>query len=331
MAAVVLSDLIQNDQFAREVLRASIRKSVLWQSGIIVNDLELTRMIQSDVGAVFKFDYFNDLADNEGRISDDSATAATADGITTGTDIAVASFRNRSWGAKNITSNLSATGDPMVAIAGRIGAYWARQMDLTTIAITNGIIADNAANDAGDMINDQSGVAVAINMILDTQQTAGDAQDMLGGMICHSAVRNKLKKDGVTDKIYSDDGTFLYEALGGLRLIVTDSVPTGTDIPGGSAGDYLSYIVGSGMMGYGEGSPKKPFALDEDESTGNGAGSETLYSRKSFSIHPYGFSFTSSSMASVSPTNTEFAAAANWTRNLDRKRIPFAALISAIA
>ena len=119
---VVLSDLIQRDQYAREVLRASIRKSVFWQSGLIVNDAELTKMMNADIGAVFEFDYFNDLADNEGRISDDSNTIATTDDITTGTDRAVGNYRNRSWGSKNITKNLSATGDPLEAIAGRVGA-----------------------------------------------------------------------------------------------------------------------------------------------------------------------------------------------------------------
>lgn len=322
---VVLADLIQNDQYAREVLRASVRKSVFWQSGLIVNDAELTRLMNADVGAVFNFDYFNDLADNEGRVSDDSNTVATTDDIGTGSDRAVANFRNRSWGSKNITKNLSATGDPLTAIAGRVGAYWARQMDYTAIAVVKGLMADNVASDASDMINDQSGVAVDINMILDTQQTAGDAQDMLGVMICHSAIRNKLKKDGVTDKIYSDMGEYLYEALGGLRLVVTDSV----DVP--SAGNYTSYIIGTGVIGYGEGTPKRANEVEYVAGTGNGSGSETLWSRKNFCLHPYGFSFSSTTMASTSPTNAELALAVNWTRTEDRKNVKFAALIAAIA
>ncbi len=327
---VVLADLIQRTQYAREVLLASIRKSVLWQSGILTSDSDLSRLMQANIGATFQFDYFLDLADNEGRISDDSATEATTDGISTGTDQAIGNYRNRSWGARNITANLSHTGDPLVAIAGRVGAYWARQMDFTVISITNGLIAGNVANDASDMVNNQTGVVIDIEMILDTQQTAGDAQDVFKVMICHSAVRNKLKKDGVTDKIYDDSGTFLYEALGGLRLVVTDSVPTGTDVPGGAAGDYLSYVIGGSFMGYGEGAPKRANEVEYKATTGNGAGDETLWSRKNFCIHPYGFSFTNAAVVSTSPTNVEFEDATNWTRNVERKRIPFAALITAI-
>ncbi len=327
---VVLADLIQRTQFAREVLLASIRKSVLWNAGIITSDSELSRLMKADIGSVFQFDYFLDLADNEGRISDDSDTIATTDGISTGTDQAVGNYRNRSWGAKNITANLSHTGDPLVAIAGRVGAYWARQMDFTVIAITNGIIASNAANNASDMIEDQSGVAIEITMVLDAQQTAGDHQDYFTTMICHSAVRNKLKKDGVTDKIYDDSGNFLYEALGGLRLVVTDNVPAGTAIPGGAAGDYLSYIVGPSFMGYGEGTPKRAHEIEYEAATGNGAGQETMWARKNFCIHPYGFSFTNTVVVSTSPSNTEFEDATNWHRGVERKRIPFAALISTI-
>lgn len=334
---VVLADLIQKTQFAREVLRSSIRKSVLWNAGIIVNDAELSRLMKADIGSTFTFSYFNDLADNEGRISDDSNTIAGTDGISTGEDKAVGNYRNRSWGAKNLTSNLSQTGDPLTAIAGRIGAYWARQMDLTGIAVINGIIADNAASNASDMINNQSGLPISINMVLDAMQTAGDFQDYFKSMICHSAIKNSLKKQGVTDKVYDvNTGEFLYEDLVGLRLVVTDSVPTGVAIPGGAAGDYLSYILGGAVCGYGEGTPKRPYAVDMVEATGNGAGEESLWTRKNFCIHPYGFSFNAAAlnggagMGSTSPTNAEFESADGWTRNTDRKRIPFAALISSI-
>ncbi len=168
-------------------------------------------------------------------------------------------------------------------------------------------------------------------MILDTRQTSGDAQDVFKVMICHSAVRNKLKQDGVTDKIYDDQGNFLYEALGGLRLVVTDNVPAGTSIPGGAAGDYLSYVVGGSFLGYGEGAPKRAHEIEYEASTGNGAGQETLWERKDFCIHPYGFSFTNAVVVSTSPTNAEFEDATNWHRGVERKRIPFAALIASIA
>ncbi len=318
---VILSDLIQRDQWEREVLQASIRKSVFWQSGIIQNDATLSKLMKAGVGSKFEFDYYKDLLDNEGRISDDSGTIAGTDGITTGTDIAVGNYRNRSWGARNITSSLSSTGDPMTAIAGRVGAYWARQMDFTAMAIVTGLEADNIANNASDFVNDQSATAVDINMIIDTVQTAGDAKDGLNSMICHSAIQSALKKAGVTDRIYDvNTGEFLYESLSGVRLVVTDSVPL-------VGGVYTSYIVGGGLIGAGDGAPKRPSEVDYVAGIGNGAGEESLWSRKEFCLHPYGFSFTGAP-ASTSPTNAEFEAAAAWTRNVERKRVNLAILKS---
>ena len=325
---VVLADLIQKDQWKREVLRQTLEKSVLWNSGLIVNDAELTKMMQANVGTSFEFDYFNDIGDDEANLSDDSNTKVGTKKITTGKERATASFRNQAWGEKSITKNLSATGDALAAITGRVGAYWGRQMDRTTIAIINGIIADNIANNASDMVNGQTGKSIDIGMILDTIQTAGDASDMLGGMITHSAIRTKLKKDGVTDKIYSDKGIYLYEALAGLRLLITDTTPSGTKIPSGAAGDYLSYIVGTSALGYGEGTPEMPTELVRDGKSGNGGGETSLINRKHFAIHPYGFDFQSASVAGLTPTNAEYEDVANWKRKAHRKRVPIAALIA---
>ncbi len=320
---VVLADLISRDQFQRDVLLETLRRSVFWDSGVIRPDSELARLIKAGVGSGADFDYFLDLDPNEPNISDDSNTLAGTDGITTDSSHAIFNYRNRAWGAKNITASLSTTGDPMTAITGRIGQYWATQMDLALMAIVDGIFADNIANNASDMLNDQTGTPIDINMILDTRQTSGDAADIYGTMICHSAIVTSLKKQGVTDRIYSvDSGKFLYESLAGLRLVANDAVPV-------VAGAYTSYLVGGSAFGLGDGAPKRPNEVEYNALTGNGAGQEILVSRKEFAIHPYGFSFVGVP-ASTSPTNAEFAAAASWQRDVERKRIPLAALISAI-
>lgn len=322
---VVLADVISHEQFAREVMRVSLRKSVFWSAGVIQRDAEIEAKMMANIGAVFEFDYYNDLADNEPRISDDSNTLATTDAITTDSDRAVGNYRNRSWGAKHLVSNLNYLGDPMTAIAGRVGAYWARQMDLVCVSIVKGINAANVVNNASDMINDQGIAPVTIQMLLDTQQTMGDAQDVLGVAIVHSGIRNSLRKSGVTDRIYDDTtGKYLYEALAGLRLLVTDQVESP------AVGSYASYLVGGAFMGYGEGEPKQAYATEYSQATGNGAGQETLWTRKNFCIHPYGHRFLSAAVASTSPTNAEFENPANWERTADRKRVPFATLISGL-
>jgi hypothetical protein len=163
-------------------------------------------------------------------------------------------------------------------------------------------------------------------MVIDTKQTAGDAQDFLGSMICHSAIKANFDKKSIVDKIYADNGEFLYYAFTGLRLVITDSVETGAP----AAGDYTSYIVGSGMIGHGATAPDVSEEVERVASTGNGGGADILHSRNHFCLHPYGFSFTATP-ASTSPTLGEFEDPTSWARNVDRKYIAFAALRSSIA
>ncbi len=324
---VVLSDLIQRDQWDRSILMASIRKSVFWQSGVIVNDAQLTKFMNANVGSVFEWDYFLDLADDPVNISDDSNTLAVPNGIGTASSRMVGSYINQVWGTKTLTENLSSTGSPMQAISSRIGAYFARVYDFTVIAIVKGILDNNVVADASDMVNNQSGVPVDVNMFLDTFQTAGDASDMLGSIICHSQIITSLKKQAVTDRVYDSQGNFIYHALLGMRLTSNDNVPTGTDIPGGAAGDYMSYVVSGGIIGFGQGTPKVPTEIETNALDGNGAGSSVLVRREHFTLAPKGWSFLSTVMASTSPSLAEFEDQSNWRRDVERKRVGLAALI----
>lgn len=327
MATTVLADVVQQDQYAREMVHTSLRKSVFVNNGVVVPDRNLTQMLMANVGNDFRFDYFKDLQRTEARVGSDAQTAATPENIVAQSDRAVGSLRNQSWGEMNITSNLSGAGSPIGTIAGLVGSYWADQYDLQTIAAIDGVLADNVITDSSDMYNDQNQVAITIQLILNTKQTAGDMRDMFTAIICHSAIVTKLQIDGVTNSVYSDSGSYLYESLAGLRIIESDAVTT----VAGTKLDYTSYLVGAGAVGFGEGVAKNANSVDFQEAKGNGQGEESLWSRKNYSLHPYGFDWLGASVAGVSPTNAEVAAAANWARNADRKRVKIAALLCSAA
>ena len=328
MASTVLADIASNDQFTADVLRESLRKSTFWNTGLITNDTEITRMLGARTGARFEVSYFNDLADVAANISDDTQNAATPNNITSSTDLGTACFRNQVWGAMDITRAMSTAGDPMVAAASVVGSWWARHLDITSLAVVKGVLADNVANDASDMVLDISAAGagndtITINTLIDAKSTMGDMSDALGAIVMHSGAHAKLQKDGVTDKVYSDSGMFLYESLLGMRIIVSDNV----DVP--AAGVYTSYLIGSGMIGYGEDVPPNANEVERNALAGVGGGEESLISRKHFALHPYGFNFTGAP-AGPTPTNAEFEAAASWSRNVERKRVPMASLVHLI-
>lgn len=329
MAITRLTDLIQRTAFQQAALLESIRRSALYQSGLIQTDAEITRLLGLNAGKLFTFEYFDDLADTTpNQSTDDPADIAAANKIGTATNTGVRIMRNNAWGAANITANLSTTGDPMNAIAGRVGAYWARHYDLTALSLVKGLILDNVAANSSDMVNDISAVSagqkVTFDALVDTAQTMGDAKDQLAVVVMHSAVATVLLKDQVTNKVFDAAGNLLYQEILGMRIIVSDNI-------GAAAGVYDTVMFKPGSIGIGFGQPKKPEAISVSEEQANGEGTETLWSRRHFSLHPYGYDFASGSVAGLSPTNTELALATNWTRKYERKRIGMAVLKSKLA
>lgn len=329
MSIAQLTDMVQSVPFQRSAMAESVRTSALFSTGAITPDAELDRMAKIGAGNTFDFDYFDDLADDASNVGNDSAASlATANKVSSKQEKAHLTHRNQGWGVPNILKAMSAAGDPYQFMAGQVGGYWGRQYDIIAIAIMRGIIADNIANDSGDMVNDISGTAngqkPTFAALADTQQTMGDKSDRLTICVMHSAVANVLLKDQVTDKVYDAQGNLLYETILNKRIIRSDSVYN-------AAGVYDTYMFEPGIFAFGLGSPAVPEEVDSTANAGNGEGIRTLWSRRHISIHPYGFSMIEGSVAGESATNAEFALAANWNRVKLRKQIGLAVLRSKLA
>jgi prophage lp2 protein 40 len=99
---------------------------------------------------------------------------------------------------------------------------------------------------------------------------------------------------------------------------------------------YTSYLLGEGAIDYENIGAKVPSEMSRDPKT-NG-GQTTLYSRQRKVFAPYGISYTKSSQASLSPTDDELKAGANWElvnnkstskkKYINHKAIPIARIIS---
>ena len=225
-----------------------------------------------------------------------------------------------------------ALADPVQAITNRVGAYWATTNERRLIQSTMGLLADNVANDSGDMVFDIATDAVGAptaaelvsnDAILDAQQTAGDHQAGFSAIAMHSVVYNRLRKQQLIDFIRDADNNTLFQMYGNLRVIVDDSLSA---VAGVNRVTYTTVIFGNGAVAAGMGRTKVPSELDRDPEKGNGGGQETLYSRRADIIHPLGFEFTSSSVAGQSANLAELATAANWNRVWERKSVPLAFL-----
>ena len=337
MALVQLSDVIVYEAFTDYVVINSVALSAFVQSGVIVEDDFLSSFLGGQ-GKLVNLPFYNDLADTEANVSTDAAYAfggagdAVPEKITTGEQQSIRNNRNQVWSAADLVSALVGN-DPMQVIASRVAAYWTRQLQAQLIASTQGVIADNIANDSSDMVNDVStqaaiGAANLFNAeaVIDTVQTMGDhGESDLAAIAMHSVVYSQAKKnnliDFVPDAVNPDAASVPF--YNGLRVVVDDGMPVDT---AGTNDVYTTYLYGFGAFRMGMGTPRVPTAVERQELAGAGGGQEFLISRMQNALHPWGTAFTDASVALESPTNAELALAANWNRVVDRKLVPIAEL-----
>jgi hypothetical protein len=336
MATVQLVDIYNPLVFNQSVQEKQIELNRFIQSGVAVVDQTLTSMA-SVGGNIGELPFFKPLGTEEPNYSTDNpATLAVPANITSNKMIYRLAAQNKSWSVMDLAREL-ALGDPVEAITGRIAQYWATNNEKRIIQSVRGVIADNVANDAGDMLFDISAPIdtaptdanrADANAIIDTIQTMGDHGELLAAMAMHSVVYRRLQKRNLIDFIPDARGEVDIPVYQGKRVIVDDS------LVGVSYGTtpinvyYYTILFGAGEFVLGEGMPVVPSEVKRNPDAGNGGGEWQLYSRRSDIIHPLGFKFTSAAVAGQSATQAELATAANWDRVYSRKNVSLAVLKS---
>lgn len=333
MATVRLSDVIVPEVFYPYMVKMTMEKSAIFQSGMLVNDANMASFLAGG-GRTANVPFWKDLDNTESNTAnDDPASEITPEKIGTGKDVAVRQVRTEAWSSARL-SGVLAGDDPMRRIAERVSDYWTRQFQRILVSTLHGVYLDNVANDSSDMVETvtTTGAVAAANRIsaeaiLDAAQTMGDASDALDTIIMHSVVYNNLAKLNLIDFIPDSEGKVKFPTYLGYRVIKDDGVKTFTD----TNTVYVSYLVGRNAICWNEAptSPSPNIEVDRKPEQGNGFGVDILYSRRQFVLHPYGIKWTDTSVAGEFPTNTELATAANWDRvYAERKQIPLAFLLT---
>ena len=336
MATTQLADIYNPLVFNAAVQEKQVELNRFIQSGVAVIDPQLTAMA-SVGGNIGELPFYKPLGTEEPNYSTDNpATLSTPAKITSAKMIYRLAAQNKSWSTMDLAREL-ALEDPMGAITNRIAQYWATNNERRIIQSVRGLIADNVANDSGDMLFDISAATntaatdanrVSADAIIDTVQTMGDHGELLAAMGMHSVVYRRLQKLNRIDFIPDARGEVNIPTYQGKRVIVDDSL---VGISYGSTPAniyYFTILFGAGEFRLGEGQPTNPSAMDREEAAGNGGGQDIIYSRRSDIIHPLGFQFTSASVAGTSATQAELATAANWNRVYERKNVVLAVLKS---
>ncbi|HHA19844.1 MAG TPA: hypothetical protein ENK70_09075 [Methylophaga sp.] len=334
MAEVRLAQVYEPTAFNAAVQEAATELNGFLSSGVLARDARIDEMVGVG-GMVGELPNFNPLTNDEpDYVTDNPANLATPANIASGTQIYRLANQHKSWSTMDLARQL-ALADPLGAIANRIGHYWAVNSQQRVVSSSMGVLADNIANDAGDMVVDVSiaagNSAVAANLInadavIDAKATLGDNADSVTAIAMHSVCYTTLQKLQLIDFIPDARGEVSIPTYLGLRVIVDDQLDV---TAGGTNGFvYTSVLFGQGAFGYGTTPADQPSELERVANAGYGGGQDIIHSRFNEIIHPQGFAFLSSGIsAGVSATRTNLETAAQWNRiYTDRKNVPLAFL-----
>lgn len=334
MPLVQLSDVIEPEVYADYQTENSPEKSRLVESGLLTTGEALNAKANTG-GKVLDVPYWHDLdANDEPNLSDDTEDNAVPSKVDADEYLARISYLNNGWKDADLVTEIAGS-NPMQRIAARTGVYWTRQLQRRLIASARGIQAANVANNSGDMINDialeAGNSATAANKysreaFIDAVFTLGDNFDALKALGVHSLIYRQMVKNDDIDFVKDSTGTFDIPTFMGKEVIVDDNCPVTAGATNGFK--ITSILYGADAFGLGVGTPRKPVAVERKESEGQGGGTETLWERKTWLLHPSGHSFLSASVAGASPSLAELALAANWERKMQRKNTPIAFLVT---
>ena len=332
MATVQLSDVIVPEVYATYTAVDNPEKTAFFESGVAVRNPMLDTKA-NEGGDRLNVPFWNDLdPDQEPNLSSDNpAASATPQKVTAGKQIAQMAYLNQPYSSTDLAGEIAGS-NPMQRVRNRFGRYWMRQWQRRALAPLEGILADNVANDSGDMVEDISiadgNNAAASNLFsrgafTNAAFTLGDQFESTSAIAVHSVVYKRMVDNDDIEFIPDSNGRLTIPTFMGRRVIVDDGMPVEA---GGTSGFvYTSMLFGEGAIGYGEGSPLNPVETDREPLQGNGGGVDILIERKSWLIHPFGFA-VNATPAADSFSLTELRTAATWDRVVPRKTVPLAFL-----
>lgn len=332
MATVQLADVYEPTTFNQSMQEQAVELNAFVASGVLVENSELTSMAAVG-GRTGELPFYQGLTNDEPNYSTDNpASTSTPAKIGSAIQTWRLAAMNKSWSTMDLTREL-ALSDPLGAITNRIGHYWRTALQRRLVAAAMGVLADNTANDSGDMLysiatDSASAITDAERIsgeaVITAAGTLGDHASALSVIAMHSVVYQRLQVQDLITFLQTSTTDIQIPTYLGYRVVVDDSLPA---VAGSNRITYTSILFAGGAFAHGVGSPPVPSEMEREAAAGDGGGQDIIHTRQTHIIHPVGFSFESASVAGVSPTEAELEAAANWNRvYAERKNIGMAFL-----
>ncbi len=347
MAITTIGDIVTGNEpvILSYMTEEPVEKTAFFRSGIITPTPYATQ-IANGPSNIANLPYWKSIDTSiEPNYSNDVyQDIATPRNVQTGDMLVRMAYLNEGFGQADLTVELTSQ-NPLQSVAARLDNFWERQAQRRLLATALGLYNDNVA--ATDAFHEQNDMVIDVSATLgfdagafiDATQTMGDALmgstgEVLGAIAMHSFVYAQARKQQLIDFVRDADNNTMFATYQGYRVIVDDSM---TVVGTGADRKFISIIFGQGAIGYGEGSPTVPLEYERQAARGNGGGVEVLWTRKTWLLHPLGYSFTSavitgngSETVPRSASWQDLANATNWNRVMERKHVPIAFLVTGV-
>ena len=345
-----ITNVIVPSVFGRYMTEVTPLVTRVIRSGIAVRDPAVEALFPLGGGILARLPFWQPLADTAANASTDTiGNSATPKTLAGDDQVCRRVDRNDSWRTMDLAVMLAGD-DPIGsliygsgAIQGGLLEWQNQQFQRGLIATLTGVIADNLANDSGDMVFTAGTAATAAatapagtdlispNVINLARLTRGDKGMQSPILICHSVVAAQLAIQGLLQTVSStgvvnsqfqslSTQNLNYSEALGMQVVIDDKCPAAAD---GSRTLYTSYLVEPGFIRMGMLQPKVPIEFDRLPLVGDGGGADQITVRMSYVMHPTGFECT---VSTGSITDATLALAASWNRVWARKNVPFVAI-----
>ena len=337
MAYTHVSDVITPEVFTQYVRERLTDKNKLIGSGVMTtNSLINQKVTQAAGGLTVQMPFWGELPGSWSVISD--SADVTPSKLTADKQIAVRHAREIAW-ESHLLAAWVAGDNPLVGSAFADEVAVSKSADIQAIARASllGVIADNIANDSSDQVEDKStqdgdnqtaSNRISGSAIIDAAIKLGDHADNLTYLAVHSSVFADMQKQDLIDtKKASENNIFFDNYLGKFKIIVDDNLAY--RVAGTTSGwRYYNWLFTPQALAYGESTgalaDKDLLEVYRDAK----GGKDGIIVRNFFAVHPFGYKFTSSSVAGTTPEISELQDATNWDRVLsDVKNARFVCLI----
>ena len=332
--ATLRSDLIIPEVFTPYLIEATTQTDSFLQSGVVQPLAELN--LSSERGGDFvKIPFYKANLSGDFEVLTDS-TSLTPAKITADNQIAAVLHRGRAFSSRDLASLAVGGGlDPMAAIAQKMAAYVNNQKQKDLYSCLTGAFGSINANSSSSALFDltidsesgDSPTVLSPRHIARAKSKLGDQGGKLTAIAMHSNVYGDLLERNMIDRVYDNngdadtaaasgsttrafDGPNVVETFGGLRIIVSDDIPT---TGSGSSTEYSTFFFTQGAVVTGEQAPIRT-QTDRDILALEEAMAVDLH----YIYHPVGLKYA---VSTVNPNRTVLETVGSWSKVYETKNI----------